>query len=256
MKLQQLEQQLVAARAKESAEEQEKRRRDEDHLAVLQTRTEQKDSEARALAEERLQKQLLAEQKEKKLQELREKWVVSVAEQTTARGKGAKDKEGGAAKDGKKKRKKGQQTEVGDEEGDEEDEALMRVLNSKGGSSNIDFGSSGEEDGDSDADQQAPARSLRARAAVPAATDDLFGDSDDEADSTKARAAPTDDDEDALSGAPARKRLRKAGGASGQAAGGPSDDEGEMDMDAPSSSNGAADTTVRKQHRVIDDDSD
>lgn len=245
-----MEQQLLAARAKESAEEQEKRRRDEDHLALLQTRTEQKDSEARALAEERLQKQLLAEQKEKKLQELREKWVVSVAEQTSGRGKGAKDKESGAAKDGKKKRKKGQQAEVGDEEGDEEDEALMRALNSKSGSSNIDFGSSGEEeDGDSDADQQAPARSLRARAAAPAPTDDLFGDSDDEAESAKARAALANDDEDALSGAPARKRLKKAGGTSRQAPGGSSDDEGEMDMETDA-------TTVRKQQRVIDDDSD
>lgn len=246
---------MASARAKESAEEQEKRRRDEEHLALLQSRTEQKDSEARALAEERLQKQLLAEQKEKKLQELREKWVVSVAEQTSGRGKGAKDKEGGAPKEGKKKRKKGQQAETGDEEGDEADEALMRALSGKG-SGNIDFGSSGEEDDeDSDADQVASARPLRSRtAAATAPTDDLFGDSDDEVDSAKARAAPSDDDDDAVSGAPARKRLKKASGAAiKQALGGSSDDEGEMDIDAPSS--GAADTVARKQ-RVIDDDSD
>jgi hypothetical protein len=248
IKLQQLEQQLVVARARESADEQEKRRRDESHLALLQTRSELKDSEARALAEEKLQKQLLAEQKEKKLQELREKWVVSVAE-PSARAKGKADKEG--KEGGSKKRRRGDQksqpADEGDDEGDEEDDALMRSLNTKG---TIDFGSSDEEEEDSDGD--APTRTLRTRNAAPAPADDLFGDSDDEVDAAKAPAAVLSDGDDAQAAAPVRKRLKKANGSVSQLLGSSDEEEGGDDEMMVAAEEGKA----RKQQRIIDDDSD
>lgn len=238
------------ARARESADEQEKRRRDESHLALLQTRSELKDSEARALAEEKLQKQLLAEQKEKKLQELREKWVVSVAE-PSARAKGKADKEG--KEGGSKKRRRGDQknqpADEGDNEGDEEDDALMRSLNTKG---TIDFGSSDEEE---DSDGDAPTRTLRTRNAAPAPADDLFGDSDDEADAAKAPAAVLSDGDEAHAATPARKRLKKANGSVSQLLGSSDEEEGGGDdemMVAAAADEGKA----RKQQRIIDDDSD
>ncbi len=251
IKLQQLEQLLAVARAKESAEEQEKRRRDESHLALLQTRTEQKDSEARALAEEKLQKQLLAEQKEKKLQELREKWVVSVSEPATGRTKGGKDKdkEAGAGKSGTKKRgraQKGEGRQVAgegdndsDEGGDEEDEALMAMLSGKSGNNSsslkdIGFGSSDEDE------EVAPARTLRTRGAAPAAApaDDIFGDSDEE--------APPADTAKVSSAAPARKRLKRSSTAADSS---DEDQDGDVDMKGDADNNKG-----RKQQRIADSD--
>lgn len=239
LKLQSLEQLLHAARARETAEETEKRRRDEDHNALLKTRSDLKEKEASALEMEKQAKQQAAEEKEKKLQELREKWMVTVSEQSAGRSKASK-KEGGADGGGKKRRRgqKGQDAgdgEKGDEEGDEQDEELMRVLTGNGAKSNIDFGSSGE-DSDGDAEVTRPTlRSARSTARTAAPVDDLFGDSDEE-------------DQQ-----PARKRLHQKG------AGGLADsdeDDAAMDVDASAPAPGDGADRARKQQRVIDDDSD
>jgi hypothetical protein len=239
-KLLTLEQMLHAARSRELAQEIEKRRRDDDHNALLQSKSLQKELEAQTLESDKLAKQQLAEQKEKKLQELREKWTANVVEKAPPRSKA-----GGAGKDGatkdKKKRKKGSEDgddAAGTDEGDDPDDALMRALSGK---SDINFGSSDED--------EAPAarREPIARASKRALNaDDLFPDSDeDEAPSQKESA---DGDADA----PARKRLKKV-----STAGDDSDDALDLaDVDAAGAAGAVEETRPRKQQRILDDDSD
>jgi hypothetical protein len=228
---------LTAARSRESALEIEKRRRDEDHNALLRSKSQQKELEAQTLESDKVAKKLLAEQKERKLQELREKWTANIVEKAPPKSKaGGSGKEGGA-KD-KKKRKKGSDDgddAGGTDEGDDPDDALMRALSGK---SDINFGSSDEED--------APAarREPIARASKRTLnTDDLFPDSDeDEAPAPKKESG--DDDAEA----PARKRLKKT-----SAVGEDSDDA----LDLGDGDDAAAEVSrPRKQQRIMDEDSD
>lgn len=254
VKLQTLEQMLNSARARELAEETEKRRRDESHHELLKSRTELKAKEASALEQEKLAKQQAAEEKERKLQELREKWMVSVSEQAAGRSKASKKGEGAAGGGGAggKKRRRGQKGQDdaeggGDEEGDEQDEELMRMLAGGAGDSNIDFGSSGEESGGEAEVSRPSLRSSRssARAAAPA-VDDLFGDSDED----EGGRAVQQPQQQPVS----RKRLQQ------KASSGLADsDEEDVTMDVDANQATAEEGGVerpRKQQRVIDDDSD
>ena len=231
VKLQNVGHMLKSAKSKEDAEESEKRRREDAHQLQLQNKSQMKEIEAQKSESAKLVKQQLAEQKERKLQELREKWTVSVVEKAASRSKANKES---GTEEGSKKRRRGPQKQRGsegielndEEESDEEDEALMRVLNSK---EDIDFGSSEDE-------SASTGRSLRPRTApVPAsATNDLFGEeSDDEAEQHNA---------------PARKKLKR-----GTTAGAADSDSDAVDFDEGAEQGGPK---PRKQQRIMDEDSD
>lgn len=234
-KVPELEKLLRSARHREAALEQEKKRREADHHALIKSRTEQKEQEAQALENEKLAKQQLAEQKERKLQELREKWTASAVEKAQPKSKAPKAPK--EAAEGGKKRRRDQKQRSSEDSGDEgageddEDEALLRALSNK---ESIDFGSS-----DEDGEQPAP-REVRARAAKPAAdVDDLFGDSDED-EGAAAGAGPA---------AGSRKRLKKG------AAGLDSDDE-DFGAEEGTGATGVGEGRPRKVQRVVGDDSD
>jgi len=241
--LQDLQARLKVALARETAEESQKRRRDEDHNALLNSKSQQKQLEAQAAENEKLAKQQLAEQKERKLQELREKWTANIIEKAPARSKASKgDAAAVATEGGGKKRRRGQKHRDSDDSGDgagrddgeDEDEALMRALSGK---SEIDFGSS------EDDSEPAVRRELRPREAKPSSNlDDLFGDSDDDGPTAPARGEEEEEEDPA----PSRKRLKRASGAAND-----SDD----DMDFGDGDAQAAPSST-KQRRIADDESD
>ncbi len=185
--------QLTVAKSDEMRRSEERSRQESEHASRLKVKLEERERASQALENDKREKQLLALQKERKLQELRDKWVV--AEVSSQSAKASRNPEGGAV--GAKRKKKSDKAEGGEEGAVFEDKFDSQIDRSTY-EGEIDFGSSSDEEG-------APQRSARSQIGI-----DLFGDDDSDEEPLSAAPAADASKEDASKEAlPARKRLKR-----------------------------------------------
>ncbi len=142
--------QLTAARTEESKRQEERVRQEFEHSSRQRIKQEEKQKIADAAETEKREKQLLAVQKDRQLQELREKWVTTSTETVNMGTAGTGASKTRQNQGGGKRKKKGGKSEDGDADGGgvfEEGDGFDRVDRSTY-QGEIDFGSSSDERSD------------------------------------------------------------------------------------------------------------
>jgi len=165
--------QLEASRDEEAKRQEERARQEFEHSSRLRVKQEEQQRVAEAAENEKKEKQLLAVQKDRQLQELREKWVSTTAppvSSSVGSTKSRPSQSGGSKR--KKKNRKDDENEVDSggvfEEGDGFDKVDRSTYQGE-----INFGSSSDEQSEDDE----PSTATKATSQLDV---DLFGDDEDD----------------------------------------------------------------------------